>query len=115
MKELLATIMLSFLLFNSAYSQQDSSKRYIKIVIDLAISQEQEQQINTELNQFPGIETARMDKTTGVFLGIYNPTENLLDQTFLHWFENHGYIVKCYYDDVYTQGNMLELTKKNCR
>ncbi len=114
MKELLATLVLSLFLFNGYSQQQDMSKRYIKVVLELDITEEQRQAITTALSQFSGVETSRMDKTTGVFLGIYSPNENLLDQTFLNWFANHGYAVKCYYDDVYGQGKMFELSKKNC-
>lgn len=119
MTKLLLTTTLAFVFFNFfSYSQQndlDNSKRYIKIIVDSEMTEEQQREINLALNQIPGIETSRMDKTTGVFLGIYVPNDNLLDQTFLNWFTNHGYSIMCYYDAVYTSGGMIELSKNNCR
>lgn len=118
MTKLLLTILAFVFLNFFSYSQQndlDDSKRYIKIVIDSEINQEQQRDINLALNQIPGVETSRMDRSSGVFLGIYVPNDNLLDQTFLNWFTNHGYSVKCYYDAVYTAGSMIELSKNNCR
>ncbi len=116
-KLLLATLSCAFLNFFS-YSQQndlDNSKRYIKIVVDSEMTEEQQREINLALNQIPGVETSRMDKSSGVFLGIYIPNDNLQDQTFLNWFTNHGYSVMCYYDAGYTPGGMIELSKNNCR
>ena len=117
-------LLLLLMLFSSSsfavYSQQNdleqnnSGKRYIKIVLASDVTSEQEQEITLAFKQFPGVQTSRMDNTTRTYLGIYSPAENLLDETFLNWFENHGYTVKCYYDADYSQGNMMELSKKNC-
>ena len=115
-KLLLVTIALAAIGL-SAYSQQnelDDSKRYIKIIIDSEVSQQQQDQINATLSQVSGIETARMDNTTGLFLGIYIPNNGTSGQTFLNWFTDHGYVVKCYYDAVYTLGGMINLSKTSC-
>lgn len=118
MVKLLLTI-LAFITFHfSVFSQQNDlrgSKRYIKIVIESEVTAEQQQEINSALNQIPGVETSRMDNTTGIFLGIYVPNDNLIDQTFTNWFTNQGYAIACYYDAVYTAGGMIELSKNNCR
>lgn len=114
----LTTFAFIFLHFSS-YSQQshlDDSKRYIKIILDSEITQEAQMEISQTIKQIPGVITSRMDNSTGIYLGIYAPNENLLDQTFLNWFENHGYTVKCYYDAIYTRGgDLIELSKNNCR
>ncbi|TSJ39090.1 hypothetical protein [Fluviicola chungangensis] len=102
----------------SAYSQQsdlDGSKRYIKIIIDSEVSSEAQSEITNAFKQIPGVKTSRMDNTTHIFLGIYEPNENLLEQTFTNWFTNHGYEIACYYDAVYTEGAMINLSKNNCR
>lgn len=115
-KLLLVTIAFSAVCL-SAYSQQndlDDSKRYIKIVIDSEISHEEELQITVALNQLAGIETSRMDAGTGLFLAIYHSGEGTSEQVFLNWFTNHGYIIKCYYDAVYTQAGMINLSKTSC-
>ena len=117
MKKLILVIITLGAIGLSAYSQQnelDGSKRYIKIIIDSEVSQQQQDQINAALNQTPGTETARMDNTTGLFLGIYIPNEATSGQTFLNWFTDHGYVVKCYYDAVFTQGGMINLSKTSC-
>ncbi len=119
MIKLLLTTLAFFTLAFSAYSQQndlDDSKRYIKIVIESDISAEAQSEISNAIKQISGVKTSRMDNSTGIFLSIYIPNENLLDQTFLNWFENHGYVVKCYYDAAYTTGgDMIDLSKNNCR
>jgi hypothetical protein len=119
MTKLLLAI-LAFISFDfSVYSQQndlDDSKRYIKIVIDSDVSAEAQSEITSAFKQIPGVKTSRMDNSTGIFLGIYIPNENLLEQTFLNWFENHGYAVRCYFDAIYTTGgDMIDLSKNNCR
>ncbi|WP_341905488.1 hypothetical protein [Fluviicola taffensis] len=117
MIKLLLTI-LAFIAFDfSIYSQQndlDDSKMYIKIVIDSEISQEVQSEITNAFKQISGVKTSRMDNTTGTFLGIYEPNENLKEQTFTNWFVNHGYTIMCYYDAVYTAGGMIDLSKNNC-
>nr|WP_294862419.1 hypothetical protein [uncultured Fluviicola sp.] len=118
MFKLLLTI-LAFIAFDfSACSQQndlDDSRRYIKIVIDPDITPEAQSEITNAFKQISGVKTSRMDNTTGTFLGIYEPNENLEEQTFTNWFVNHGYTIKCYYDAVYTAGSMIEISKNNCR
>lgn len=117
MKKLLLVMIALAAVGLSAYSQQndlDDSKRYIKIVIDSEISQEEELQITVALSQLAGMETSRMDATTGLFLGIYLSGQGTSEQVFLNWFTNHGYIIKCYYDAVYTQAGMINLSKTSC-
>jgi len=118
MIRLLALLLFSFVGFTS-YSQQSNlndSKRYIKIVLDNEINQEQQHEITAAFKQLNGIQTSRMDNTTNVFLGIYSThNTNISDQTFLNWFANHGYSVNCYYDASYTEGAMIELSKNTCR
>ena len=119
-KSLLLLATLAFIAIDFfAYSQQnelDDSQRYIKIVIDSDVTAEAQSEITNALKKLSGVKTSRMDNSTGIFLGIYVPNDNLLDQTFLNWFENNGYTVKCYYDAIYTRGSdMIELTKNNCR
>lgn len=118
MLKLLLAILAFIALDFSVHSQQndlDDSKRYIKIVIDSDVTQEAQSEISNAFAQIPGIKTSRMDNTTGTFLGIYEPNDNLMEQTFTNWFVNHGYTIKCYYDAVYTGGSMIELSKNNCR
>lgn len=117
MKHFLLVTLLLIAFDFQGYSQLndlDNSKRYIQIVIDSEVSQEQELQINTALSQLAGAETSRMDKITGVFLGIYIPNDAISGQTFLDWFTSHGHVIKCYYDAVYTQGGMINLSKTSC-
>ena len=117
MKKLLLVLIALAAVGLSAYSQQndlDDSKRYIKIIIDSEVTQQQQQEINQAMNQLPGVETSRMDNTTELFLSIYVPGDQLSEQTFLNWFANHGYVVKCYYDAVYTQAGMINLSKTSC-
>lgn len=99
---------------HSQHNDLDDSKRYIKVVIDMDISLEQQTEISVALGQIPGVETSRMDNITGVFLAIYAPNDNLSEQNFLNWFANHGFAVKCYFDAVYTQGGMINLSKTTC-
>ncbi len=116
-KLLLAILAFTTLGFCS-YSQQNDlggPKRYIKIVIDSDVTQEAQSEISNAFKQIPGVRTSRMDNTTNIFLGIYEPNENLLEQTFTNWFTNHGYTIACYYDAVYTEGGMINLSKNNCR
>lgn len=119
MVKILSITLAFFALQFTAFSQQNDlqdSERYIKIVLDSEISQEAQSEISQAFKQIPGVRTSRMDNSTGIYLGIYAPNENLSDQTFLNWFENHGYTVKCYYDAAYTNGGkMIELSKNNCR
>lgn len=98
----------------SDLEQHSTGQRYIKVVLESELTTQQAQEITLAFKQIPGIRTSRMDNNTGTYLGIYTPTDSLLDQTFLNWFENHGYTVKCYYDDNYFDGNMVELSKKTC-
>ncbi|MGV3612606.1 MAG: hypothetical protein ACO1N0_16730 [Fluviicola sp.] len=117
MKKLLLVLIALAAVGHSAYSQQndlDDSKRYIKIIIDSEVTQQQQQEINQAMNQLPGVETSRMDNTTELFLSIYVPGDQLSEQTFLNWFTNHGYVIKCYYDAVYTQAGMINLSKTSC-
>lgn len=118
MTKLLLTI-LAFTAINLIASAQQSdlggSKRYIKIVIDSEITREAESEITNAFRQIPGVRTSRMDKVTGVFLGIYIPGDQLKDETFMNWFLNHGYEIACYYDAAYVEGSMIELSKNNCR
>ncbi|WP_343637811.1 hypothetical protein [Fluviicola sp.] len=102
----------------TAFSQQsnlEDSKRYIKIILDSEITPEAQSEISQAFKQMPGVRTSRMDNSTGIYLGIYTPNENLSDQTFLNWFINRGYEVTCYYDAAYVEGSMIELSKNNCR
>lgn len=117
-KLLLLTTLASIAFGFSAYSQQndfDDSKRYIKIVIDSEITQEAQSEISNAFKQISGVRTSRMDNTTGTYLGIYEPNENLMEETFTNWFVNHGYTITCYYDAIYTAGSMIEISKNNCR
>ncbi len=119
MVKILSITLAFFAVQFTAFSQQsdlEDSERYIKIILDSEITQEAQSEISQAFKQIPGVRTSRMDNSTGIYLGIYAPNENLLDQTFLNWFENHGYTVKCYYDAAYTNGGkMIELSKNNCR
>mgnify|MGYP006206470811 CR=1 FL=1 len=117
-KLLLATLAFTTMIDFSAFSQQsdlNNSKRYIKIIIDSEVSPDAQLEISNAFKQIPGVRTSRMDNTTHTFLGIYEPNENLLEQTFTNWFANHGYEIACYYDAVYTEGVMINLSKNNCR
>jgi hypothetical protein len=116
MKLLLVTLLLFARNFvcEAQLNDFEDSKRYIKIVIDSDITQDSQLEITNAFRQIPGVRTSRMDNTNRTFLGIYEPNENLLEQTFTNWFVNHGYTIKCYYDAVYTAGNMIELSKNNC-
>ena len=119
MKLLLSTMLLILSCYTAHSQQSDleqhtSGQRYIKVVLETDVTLQQEQEITAAFKLIPGIRTSRMDKSTGTYLGIYSPTENLLDETFLSWFENHGYAVKCYYDADYHQGSMVELSNKTC-
>lgn len=111
-------VVLAFIAFDFlGYAQLndlENSRRYIKIVVDTAVSLEQQQQITAALNQITGIETARMDHVTSVFLGVYTPSITVSEHTFLNWFTNHGYPIRCYYDAVYTPGGMINLSKTSC-
>jgi hypothetical protein len=115
MKLLLAIILLFSTSYGCFSQEENATKRYIKIVIDSEITSEAQSEITNAFKQIPGVKTSRMDNTTGTFLGIYEPNESLIEQTFMNWFTNHGYTIKCYYDGVYTAGGMVELSKNNCR
>lgn len=117
MIRLLLTILAFVFLNFFAYSQQnnlDGSVRYIKIVIDSDISAEAQSEITNAFRHMHGVQTSRMDNTTRTYLGIYKPNQNLLEQTFTNWFVNHGYVIQCYYDAIYTEGGMINLSKNNC-
>lgn len=118
MIKLLLTTLAFYTLIFSAFSQQNNlegSKRYIKIILDADVSYEAQSEITNAFTQIPGVRTSRMDNTNRLYLGIYEPTDTLTEETFTNWFMNHGYTVECYYDAVYTEGGMIELSKNNCR
>lgn len=111
MKQLLTLLLLVPLLM--AFNQK-KTRVYTKLVIEQEINPDQELTITEHFSQLNGVETARMDRSTHVFLAIYDPTflnENVIN----NWFVSNGLTVKCYYTDEYKPGNIVGLTLENCK
>lgn len=101
--------------FSQTTNLVQSDQQYIKIVIDKDIDDDTQQQITDYFYQKEGVITSRMDNSTRMYLCIYKTNSPLTEASFLNWFANNNYIVKCYYQAPYLNNRMIELTKFNCQ
>lgn len=114
MKLLLLSLLLSTCVFSCFSQEENNGQRYIKIVISHDVTAETERSITEAFVHLNGVQVSRMDNLNHTFLAVYTPGENLSKQTFTNWFENNGYVISCFYDDVYIVGKMINLSKNNC-
>ena len=110
---LLTGAFLLMALTNLCTAQTD--RHYVRIVVLDAYSLKESQQIDLYIRTKIGVLTSRMDRQTGLYLGIFNTNEGLSSQDFIIWIEELGFTTKCMVEGVHgTEEPIKVLDRSEC-
>jgi len=95
---------------NHSFSQ--SSRNYYKVYVPSARSSEKALSIDQFMRNQSGILTSRMDKQTGIYLCIYNPSIINLDQIET-WLISLGFTPECVVTGIHGNGEIIKTLRRS--
>jgi len=115
MKKMLLIGTLLFTIFSHSSHAQSNARKYIRLVVSDVNTREASLEIDTYLRSQSGIITSRMDRSTGVYLGIYREDSGINANQIIHWIDGLGYTPKCFVEGVHgTAEPIKRINRQSC-
>ncbi|NRA13287.1 MAG: hypothetical protein HRT57_15175 [Crocinitomicaceae bacterium] len=95
-------------LFSNSSHAQSNSRKYIRLIVLDANTREASLEIDTYLRSQDGILTSRMDRNTGVYLGVYLEDSEIDAHQIIDWIEGLGYTSKCFVEGAHGTGETIK-------
>lgn len=93
---------------SSSSLAQTNSRKYIRLVVSDANTQAATLQIDQHLRSKSGILTSRMDRNTGLYLGIYLEDSGIDSQQIIDWIEELGFSTQCFVEGNHGTGEPIK-------
>lgn len=86
-----------------------TNRKYVRVVVLDAYSLEATQQIDLYIRTKTGVLTSRMDRQTGLYLGIFETNNGLTSEDFITWIEELGFTTRCMVDGNHGMGEPIKV------